>query len=224
AVAVEPHATLLTTLRHDLGLTGTKRGCGTGDCGGCTVLVDGDAVNACLMLAAAAEGKRITTVEGLAHGELHPLQQAFIHHGALQCGYCTSGALMSAKALIDANPEPATVEIKEALSGNLCRCGTYPRMIRAVAGWRQFAAVASDARPTDTGERDQRRDHDVVGVGVPRVDAADKVTGRAKYTADLRLPGMIVGRLLGSPIAHGLITRIDVSRARALPGVLAVLT
>ena len=124
-LALKPNTTLLAALRHDLGLTGTKQGCGTGDCGACTVQVDGQPVNACLLLAVAAEGKRITTIEGLSHdGALHPLQQAFVKHGAVQCGYCTSGALMASKALIDRNEAPTSDEIKEALSGNLCRCAT----------------------------------------------------------------------------------------------------
>ena len=224
-LALKPNTTLLAALRHDLGLTGTKQGCGTGDCGACTVQVDGQPVNACLLLAVAAEGKRITTIEGLSHdGALHPLQQAFVKHGAVQCGYCTSGALMASKALIDRNEAPTSDEIKEALSGNLCRCATYPRMMKAVAGWKQFEGVPFDARPHGQAERDQQRDHSVVSHGVTRYDAPDKVTGRARYTADIRLPDTVVGKILGSPIAHGLIRRIDVSKARALSGVLAVIT
>ena len=225
ALAVAPATTLLSALRHQLELTGTKRACGTGDCGACTVLVDGDPVNSCLMLAAAADGKQITTIEGMASkGDLHPLQKAFVKHGALQCGFCTSGMLMSAKALLDHHPHPDRDEIKEALSGNLCRCAAYPRIIRAVETCQEFEGQKLDTAPHEQGERDQVRDHAIVGHGVTRYDAPDKVTGRAKYTADIRLPGMIHGKILGSPIAHGLITRLDVSKARALPGVLAVLT
>ena len=225
AVAVRPHTTLLAVLRDHLDLTGTKKGCGTGDCGACTVVVDGQPVASCLTLAVATEGKQVTTVEGLAaEGDLHPLQKSFVKHGALQCGFCTSGALMSSKALIDRNPSPSPDEIREALSGNLCRCATYSRMLRAVEGWRDFDGVPLDAHPHEHGEQDQVRDHAVVGHGVTRYDAPDKVTGRAKYTADIRLPGTVVGKLLGSPIAHGIIKRIDVSKARALPGVLAVIT
>lgn len=224
-LAVRPNATLLAVLRDDLDLTGAKRGCGTGDCGACTVQVEEEPVASCLMLAAAANGKRITTVEGIARdGDLHPLQKSFVKHGALQCGYCTSGALMSAKALVDRNPDPSREDIKTSLSGNLCRCGAYGRMISAVEGWKECDGVPLDARPHAHGERDQQRDHAVVGHGVTRYDGPDKVTGRAKYTADLRLPGMLHGKLLGSPIAHGRITRLDVSKARALPGVIDVLT
>jgi 4-hydroxybenzoyl-CoA reductase alpha subunit len=224
-LAVRPNATLLAVLRDDLDLTGAKRGCGTGDCGACTVQVEGEPVASCLMLAAAANGKRITTVEGLAHdGDMHPLQKSFVKHGALQCGYCTSGALMSAKALIDRNPDPSREDIKTSLSGNLCRCGAYGRMVSAVEGWKECDGVALDPRPHAHGERDQQRDYAVVGHGVTRYDGPDKVTGRAKYTADLRLPGMLHGKMFGSPIAHGRITRLDVSKARALPGVVDVLT
>jgi len=223
--AVRPHATLLAVLRDHFDLTGTKRGCGTGDCGACTVQLDGAPVASCLTLAVAAQGRQITTVEGLAtQGELHPLQKAFVKHGALQCGFCTPGMLMSAKALIDANPAPSPEDIREALGGNLCRCASYSRILRAVAGWREFEGVPLDTTPRADGERDQHRDHAVVGHGVTRYDAPDKVTGRAKYTADIHLPGMLHGKILGSTVAHGIIRRLDVSRARALPGVVAVIT
>ncbi len=224
-VAVAPRTTLLSVLRGQLGLTGAKRGCGTGDCGACTVHLDGEPANACLVLAVSAEGRSITTIEGLAKGhELHPVQKAFVKHGALQCGYCTPGAVMSAAALVERTADPGADEIREALSGNLCRCATYPRMIKAVQGWRDFDGVAFDARPCDSRERDQERDHAIVGHAVTRYDGPDKVTGRARYTADLCPPGTLVGKILGSPIAHGLVKRIDVSKARALPGVLAVIT
>ena len=130
---VPSHRTLLDFLRQDLELMGTKSGCETGDCGTCTVLLNGNVVNSCLVLAAEADGKEILTVEGLAHGnELHPLQEAFIEHGAIQCGYCTSGMLLSAKALLDEIPRPTENEIKEALAGNLCRCTGYYGIVKAV--------------------------------------------------------------------------------------------
>jgi 4-hydroxybenzoyl-CoA reductase subunit alpha len=225
AVAVKPNTTLLHVLRDDLGLTGAKEGCGLGDCGACTVEVNGRAVASCIMLAAAADGARVLTIEGLsANGELHPLQQAFVKHGALQCGYCTPGMIMSAHALIEGNPDPTEDEIRAALGANLCRCAAYNRVLQAVANWRKYRNVKMDTRPPDDDERDQVRDLSVVSHGVTRVDAPDKVSGRAKYTADLRLPGMLYGKILTSPVAHGIIRRIDVTRARELPGVLAVIT
>ena len=132
-IEVEPEKTLLELLRDTLHFTGTKEGCGLGDCGTCIVLVDGKPVNSCLMLAVDARGCRITTIEGLdAQGELHPLQQSFLDKGAVQCGFCTPGMILSAKALLDKNPKPSEYEIKEALSGVLCRCGSYKKIIEAV--------------------------------------------------------------------------------------------
>ncbi|MBP1740202.1 MAG: aerobic-type carbon monoxide dehydrogenase, small subunit CoxS/CutS-like protein [Deltaproteobacteria bacterium] len=132
-VEVSVHRTLLDFLRQDLELMGTKSGCETGDCGACTVLVNGKPVNSCLVLAVETDGKEVLTVEGLAHGlELHPLQEAFIEQGAVQCGYCTPGMLLSAKALLDEIPRPTEDEIKEALAGNLCRCTGYYNIVNAV--------------------------------------------------------------------------------------------
>jgi carbon-monoxide dehydrogenase small subunit len=126
--------TLLRALREGVGLTGTKEGCGAGECGACTVLVDGTAVNSCLFPALEVEGRSVTTVEGLAQpdGSLHPLQRNFVEKGAVQCGFCTPGALMSAKALLDQNPEPTEHQIKVALAGNLCRCTGYTQIVEAV--------------------------------------------------------------------------------------------
>lgn len=125
--------TLLEVLREDLGLTGTKKGCDEGVCGVCTVLLDGRPINACLLLAVLAQGHEVTTIEGLARsGHLHPLQKAFVDEGAVQCGYCTPGMLLSAKALLDVNPRPTEEEIRSALSGNFCRCTGYVRIVRAV--------------------------------------------------------------------------------------------
>jgi len=132
-VEVSVHRTLLDFLRQDLELMGTKSGCETGDCGACTVLMNGKPVNSCLVLAVETDGKEVLTVEGLAHGlELHPLQEAFIEQGAVQCGYCTPGMLLSAKALLDEIPRPTEDEIKEALAGNLCRCTGYYNIVNAV--------------------------------------------------------------------------------------------
>jgi carbon-monoxide dehydrogenase small subunit len=131
--AVEPNRTLLQFLREDLGLTGTKHGCGLGDCGACTVILDGDAVNSCLVLAIHANGREVLTIEGLAeNGKLHPIQQAFVDKGSIQCGFCTPGMILSAKALLDANPKPTEQEIRMAISGNLCRCTGYQKIVEAI--------------------------------------------------------------------------------------------
>ena len=129
----DPRESLLDCLRDHLGLIGTKEGCGTGDCGACSVLVDGTLLCACLVLGVEAEGKTIGTIEGLAQGhELHPLQRAFIDHAALQCGFCTPGILVASKALLDQNPDPTEEQVRFWLAGNLCRCTGYDKIVRAV--------------------------------------------------------------------------------------------
>jgi carbon-monoxide dehydrogenase small subunit len=140
---VPSHRLLLDLLRDEIGLTGTKEGCGTGDCGACTVLLNGKAVNSCLIFSGELDGADIVTIEGLKIGpELHPVQQAFIQDGGVQCGYCTSGMLMMSKALLDENPDPSDEEIRFALSGNLCRCTGYAKIVKAV----QDAAAELRAR------------------------------------------------------------------------------
>jgi carbon-monoxide dehydrogenase small subunit len=132
-LSVQPGETLLDLLREELGLTGTKRGCDNGECGACTVLLDGQPVNSCLVLAVEADGKEILTIEGLADGtQLHPLQEAFIREGAVQCGYCSPGMILTAKALLDEKPRPTEAEVKKAIAGNLCRCGAYQKIVKAV--------------------------------------------------------------------------------------------
>ncbi len=131
-VAVEPRRTLLEVLREQLGLTGTKEGCDAGDCGTCTVLLDGKPVPSCLVLAIDAQGKDILTIEGLANGpELHPIQKAFVDYGAIQCGFCSPGMILTVKALLDGNPDPSEAEVRKAISGNLCRCTGYVKIIEA---------------------------------------------------------------------------------------------
>lgn len=132
-VAVQPWRTLLEVLRDELGLTGTKNACDGGECGACTVIMDGKPVVSCLVLAVEAQGKDILTIEGMAKdGKLHPIQAAFVEHGAIQCGFCTPGMIMSTKALLDENPNPTEEEIRKGISGNLCRCTGYVKIVEAV--------------------------------------------------------------------------------------------
>ncbi len=132
-VAIDPRRTLVEVLRDDLDMTGTKESCGDGDCGACTVIMDGKPVNACLTLALEAQGKDILTIEGVAqNGKLHPLQQAFIDHFAVQCGFCTPGMILSAKALLDKNPHPTELEVRKGIAGNLCRCTGYTKIVEAI--------------------------------------------------------------------------------------------
>jgi len=132
-IEVQPWRTLLEVIRDTIGLTGTKRGCDEGDCGACTVLMNGRAVNACLILAVEAQDKEITTIEGLADGDnLHPIQAAFVAHGGLQCGFCTPGMILSAKAFLEKKPRPTEEEIKFAIAGNLCRCTGYVKIIESI--------------------------------------------------------------------------------------------
>jgi len=149
-VDTDPQTSLLTVLREHLDLTGSKYGCGEGQCGACTVLIDGEAQRSCVTRVSAVTGKQITTIEGLAAGErLHPVQQAFLDVGAMQCAYCTSGMIMSAVALLEKNPAPKESEIIDFMDGNVCRCGTYPRIVNAI----QRAAKAMPAAATKGASR-----------------------------------------------------------------------
>ena len=220
SVAVRDGESLLDVLREKLRLTGTKKGCNHGVCGACTVLVDGEPKNSCLLLAAGCDNAAVTTIEGIARdGQLHPLQRAFINHGAVQCGFCSPGMILSAYALVERRPDPTDEEIKQALSGNICRCTGYVRIIDAVRNWKKHERAGESLPFPQDLDR-----FSTVGKSLPRVDAADKVTGRAKYAADIPFQRMLHGKILGSPIAHGLIKSIDTSRAEALEGVKCVLT
>jgi carbon-monoxide dehydrogenase small subunit len=162
-VAIDARRTLLDLLREDLGLTGTKQGCGEGDCGACVVLLDGVPVNSCLVLAVEAEDREVTTIEGVASGaSLHPVQQAFLEVGAVQCGYCTPGMVLVAKSLLDRNPSPTAAAVRAAISGNLCRCTGYQKIVEAVllAADRMGAdrrTFGPSACPADAGDEDERR-------------------------------------------------------------------
>ena len=220
---VDPRMTLLSYLRDVLHLTGTKNGCGQGHCGACTVIVNGKTQRACLLRLDKLTGARVETIEGLAlDGHLHPLQSAFIEEGALQCGFCTPGMLMAAKALLDTNPEPTDTEIREALKDNLCRCTGYVSVLRAVktaARWLQ----TPQARPPDDAA-DLPDAWQVVGKSVMRNDSREKVTGALQYAGDLYAPGMLYARALRSTYPHAEVLSIDTGDAERVPGVVTILT
>ena len=225
-----PGETLAELLRERLGLTGTKIGCNEAECGACTVLMDGETVLSCSYPAGRAQGKEVITIEGIApnpSGEvagsgLHPLQDAFIQYGAVQCGFCTPGQIMAAYALLRRNPKPAQADIREALSGSLCRCGCYPAIERAIQAAAEVMLTGEEmAVPALPATRHARRE---VGKALVRPDAVEKVTGRAIYTDDLHFPDMLVGRVKRAGLPHAILCRLDVSQAQALPGVHAVLT
>lgn len=213
---ISSKAKLLDVLRDELRLTGTKKGCGHNACGSCTVLVDGEAVRSCVYPASRADGKRVETIEGLARdGTLHPLQQAFIDTGAVQCGFCTPGMIMSAKALLDRNPQPSREQIVEALEGNLCRCTGYAKIMEAVE------TVAGTWKPP---EEQTESPWDIVGHRMPRPDARAKVTGEAIFAADLYFDDMLHAKVLRSEHPHARILAVDSTQARSLPGVVAIIT
>lgn len=214
--------TLAQLLRYDLGLTGTKIGCEEAECGICTVLVDGVPVDSCIFPAFKAQGCSVTTIEGLAKGEeLHPLQRNFIEHGAVQCGFCTPGLIMTSAALLEENLHPSEEDIKIALKDTFCRCTGYTSVMRAI---KSAAQELRGQAPLPVNEPSVRERGKVIGHSVPPQEVREKVTGQAKYTDDYVFPGMLFGRTLRSPYPHAKILRIDTSRAKALSGVYAVLT
>ena len=218
-VAAADHWSLLEVLRYELGLTGSKQGCDKGDCGACTVLIDGAPTLACCTLAAASQGREITTIEGLADADgPDPVQRAFDVCGALQCGFCQPGMILSAKALLERSPDPSDAEMREALSGNLCRCTGYTKIFEAV----KLAARGCDREvPVVYGE--PAEGFNVLGARGRKADSIEKATGDAIYTDDMTLPRMAHGKILRSPHAHARIRSIDTSAAEALPGVFAVM-
>jgi len=217
-----PGEMLSTTLRERLGLTGTKIGCGEAECGSCTVLIDGAPVLACTFPAARADGRQVRTIEGLAAPDrLHPLQESFVVHGAVQCGFCIPGQIMTAAALLERNPDPTEAEIRHALKDTLCRCAGYPTIVRSVqAAARALRTGEAIAAPALREGKDTR----AVGKVVPRPDAVEKVTGKAMFTDDFAYPGMLVGRALRAGVPHATLVRLETDAARRLDGVRAVLT
>ncbi len=218
--SVPAKTTLLRFLRDHLGLTGAKCGCGAGECGACTVLVNGEAKKSCLLRMGRLEGAKVRTIEGLSAGGLHPLQRAFIDKGAIQCGFCTPGAIMAATALLERNPSPSREEILSALAGNYCRCTGYFAIIEAVEeASRAISGISSPPRsaPVNAGP-------DIIGAPVEDASDVPKATGRLLFSDDISFEGMCYGALLLSPVPHAVITRVDTSRAEAAPGVIRVLT
>ncbi|HET91521.1 MAG TPA: 2Fe-2S iron-sulfur cluster binding domain-containing protein [Chloroflexi bacterium] len=261
-LTVQRSDTLLDALRR-ASYFSVKFGCGTGDCGACTVLLDGEPVRSCQIRATEAAGRAVTTVEALADKEqvflpspglagLHPLQRAFIETGAIQCGYCTPAQLLTAKALLDRQPNPSEAEIREALGGVLCRCTGYVKIVQAVQRAAallrgedpapfapieatlapdtplaellgEYSRVGADGAPLILSPPEMEH-LNVVGQGEPKVDGVKLALGQPAFTDDIQMEGMLYGALLTSPHAHARIKQIDASQARALPGVHAVLT
>ena len=229
---VEPRLLLAHLIRQGLRLTGTHTGCDTTNCGACTVLVDGQAVKSCTMLAVQVDGREIQTVEGLATAsELHPLQEGFKEEHGLQCGFCTPGMMMAAKELLDANPDPTEEEVRWALSGNLCRCTGYQNIVKSVL-WaaeklRGPQAPMLPSEPRTGNDMSQAVDEiKIGGLGASRKRVEDNrfIRGKGNYTDDIVLPGMLHMEILRSPLAHARIKSIDASKAWDIPGVHLVLT
>ena len=222
ACSAKPHQRLLDFLRDDLNLTGNKEGCGAGECGTCSVFIDGVLMKSCLLPVAKAQGATIETVESLAQtGELSALQKAFHKAGASQCGFCIPGMVMAATAALRTNPFADREEIKERLGGNICRCTGYQKIIdavemaRDVQNGRTSVAVFAEAE-ADAG--------DFIGKTVRRIDAPSKVSGKLKYAGDMTMPGMLHVQVLRSPHPHARIVSIDTSAAEAMDGVEGIIT
>ena len=216
--SVRPEAaqTLLRLLKDDLGVVSVKEGCGIGECGACTVLINNAPVNSCLVLAPEAEGQNIETAEAeSANGHLSDLQRAFVDFGAIQCGFCTPGMINSARALLRANPHPKREDVVEAIAGNYCRCTGYESIIDAVM------AVANSE---GSYQNAPKQEAPYVGGSTLRKDGYEKAAGVAEFVHDMSLPGMLHAKMLVSPHPSAQIVDIDISAAEALPGVHVVLT
>jgi len=227
SIEAVPGETLSTLLRERLRLTGTKIGCEEAECGACTVLVDGQPMMSCVYPAERADGKTVVTIEGLAqrvHEEmkLHPLQEAFVEHGAVQCGFCIPGQIMTAYALLKRNPEPNSDDIRFALKDTLCRCAGYPSIENAILAAAQALRTGEPVqKPTHIP--DSVHEHKTVGHKHLRPEAVEKVTGEAIYTDDLKFDGMLYAKAKRAMIPHGFLKKLDTSKAKALKGVVAVL-
>ena len=222
AMDIPQSRTLAQFLRLDLGLTGTKIGCEEAECGICTVLVDGTPVDSCVYPVFKAHGRSVTTVEGLAHnGSLHPIQENFVRHGAVQCGFCTPGLMLTSKALLDENPDPDEHDIKVALKDTYCRCTGYTSVMQAI---RSAACELRGEPPLAVNDPPVDEPLNVISRSVPPQEVREKVTGKAKFTDDYVFPGMLFARTLRSPYPHARVLSIHTEKAKALPGVKAVLT
>ncbi|HEX3162559.1 MAG TPA: molybdopterin cofactor-binding domain-containing protein [Pseudolabrys sp.] len=221
ARSAKPQQRLLDFIRDDLNLTGNKEGCGAGECGTCSVFVDGVLMKSCLLPVAKAQGTTIETVEALAtSGELSVLQKAFHKAGASQCGYCIPGMVMAATAALRANPFADREEIKERLGGNICRCTGYQKIFDAV----ELARDVQNGRLPATALMETETEDAVIGKAVRRIDAPSKVSGRLRYAADMTMPGMLHVQVLRSPHAHARIVSIDTSAAETMDGIEGVIT
>lgn len=219
-VEANPTRSLLDYLRKDLGLTGAKDGCDQkGICGACTVIVNGKAVKSCQLKLNQLNNAEIITIEELSDGgNIHPLQLAFISEGAIQCGFCTPGMIMAAKALLDQNPLPSSIDIKRALNGNLCRCGTYPKVIKAVQKAAEVINFSSEKKEK------KYFPNNYIGAPLPVKRALEKVTGRLKFVDDLLEEGMLFGKIVWSKYAYAKIKKVNLVKAKEISGVVAVLT
>ncbi len=227
-----PGETLSTLLRERLRLTGTKIGCDEAECASCTVLVDGEPVVSCIYPAERTDGKTIVTIEGLAdltpnpsperRGGLHPLQEAFVEHGAVQCGFCIPGQIMTAYALLERNPNPTKDEVRFALKDTLCRCAGYPTIENSILAAAESLRTGEPVRKPNIP--DSIHVHKSVGHTHLRPDGIEKVNGKAIYTDDLVFDGMLFAKVRRAMIPHGFLTKLDISKAKALHGVVAVLT
>ena len=224
---VEPGETLVNLLRERLHLTGTKIGCDEAECGACTVLVNNEPVLSCVYPAARADGKEVVTIEGLAEKvhqvmKLHPIQDAFVEHGAVQCGFCIPGQIMTAFALLKRNPDPTPEEVRYALKDTLCRCGGYSMIEKAILAAARTLRTGEPLELPDVNESIHKRE--VVGRKHLRPDAVEKVTGKAVFTDDLQFENMLYAKVRRAMIPHGILKHLDTSKAEALEGVKAVLT